>query len=198
MARASSGDSFNPFNRTIRLIACCQPSGVRRSNEMRVNRPFSSFLWQAEHFWIVIWSVTGMPSSLASFGGSFGLSWAGACVWEWTENAVEKSAREKATNTNAFVIRIGGLGFENEIDEWLNDFDALRAASITPCEIKSIPLGAHAAPRAWILPWGRTRPRLRGFDKYNFAEASHAGPAPRGCAPRGCALPGLHPRPRKG
>src|SRR5262245_61947104 len=87
-----------------------------------------------------------MPSSLASFGGSFGLSWADDCVWEWTEKAIEKSRREKATNTNAFVIRMGGLCFDYEIDEWLNDFDALRTASITLYKIKSIPLGAHAAP----------------------------------------------------
>jgi hypothetical protein len=39
---------------------------------------------------------------------------------------------------------MGGLCFEFEIDEWLNDFDALRAASITLRKIKSItPGSAH-------------------------------------------------------
>ena len=39
---------------------------------------------------------------------------------------------------------MGGLCFDYEIDEWLNDFDALRTASITLYKIKSIPLGAYS------------------------------------------------------
>src|SRR5215813_2075288 len=56
----------------MRLIACCQPSGVARSQEMRERLPLSSFLWHVPHFSMTSLLVTGMPSSLGGlgFGGS--------------------------------------------------------------------------------------------------------------------------------
>ena len=65
MSRTSAGVATTPFKRIIRLMICCQTSGVVRMKDMRPIIPFSSVLWQPPHFSMVsLWS-TGIPSTAA-------------------------------------------------------------------------------------------------------------------------------------
>ena len=55
----------------MRVMVRSQPSGVLRRNEMRDSCCFSSGLWQPEHAFTTVASVTGMPTSgLAVAGGA--------------------------------------------------------------------------------------------------------------------------------
>ncbi len=65
IARDSSGVIARPFNRTIRLIACDQPSGVVRTQLIRDKFPLASGAWQVPHFSLTSASATGIPGSLS-------------------------------------------------------------------------------------------------------------------------------------
>src|SRR5271156_6752009 len=91
MDRASAGARVKPFNRTMRLMASSQPSGVARSQEIRSMLLLASRVLHPPRFEITSGSVTGIPST----GAGWALGVAGALPFccACAANAADKNTR---------------------------------------------------------------------------------------------------------
>src|SRR5579863_9784938 len=108
MARASSGVKVRPFNRTMRLITSCQPSGVVRSHDMRVRFPLLSCLWQPPHRATTSGSDTGIPST--------GFSWAtGAGGWAFTQRQASRMTASPAGIREAMRIVTSEYALDHDV-----------------------------------------------------------------------------------